>query len=258
MPAISASGYFQGALPRVLAHRGLSTEAPENTLLAFLHALSNGATHLETDVHATLDGVAVLSHDHDLLRLVGRDLRIDQLTYAELKRIDIGDGQNVVSLREALDAFPEANFNLDVKAEAAILPTAQAVSAAQASGRVLIASFSEERRQETVSLLPGVATSASAAMLLKAVPAARLGLTGVVRRILSGVDAVQVPERTRGVHVVTPRFIRTMHDAGLEVHVWTVNDSPAMHRLLDLGVDGLVTDRCDIAAVAVEERRARL
>ncbi|WP_022885014.1 glycerophosphodiester phosphodiesterase family protein [Glaciibacter superstes] len=258
MRADSASGYFETALPRILAHRGLAMGAPENTLLAFLHALSNGATHLETDLHATLDGVAVLSHDPDLSRLVGRDLRIDQLTYTELKRIDIGEGQNVVSLREALDAFPEASFNLDVKAGAAVLPTAQAVLAAQAAGRVLIASFSEERRQETVSLVPGVATSASAGMLLKAIPAARSGLTGMVRRILSGVDAVQVPERTRGIRIVTPRFIRTMHDAGLEVHVWTVNDSPAMHRLLDLGVDGIVTDRCDLAAVVLEERRARL
>ena len=105
--------------PRVFAHRGLSLEAPENTLLAFLKALSAGATHLETDVQVSRDGIAVLSHDPDLVRLVGRNVRVDQLTMAELGRIDLGAGQSFVSLGEALDAFPDARFNIDVKAAGA-------------------------------------------------------------------------------------------------------------------------------------------
>lgn len=240
--------------PRVFAHRGLGIEAPENTLLAFLKALSSGATHLETDVQVTLDGIAVLSHDPDLARLVGRNVRVDQLTMAELGRIDLGAGQSFVSLREALEAFPQARFNIDVKAAGAAEPTARAVLAAGATRRVLIASFSEDRRRRTTALLPGVATSASSPVLLRALLAFWLGLTGRVRQVLRGFAAVQVPERYGLVQVVTPRFVRVMHAIGVEVHVWTVNEPASMRRLLDLGVDGIVTDRCDLAVEIIAGR----
>jgi glycerophosphoryl diester phosphodiesterase len=240
--------------PRVFAHRGLSLEAPENTLLAFLKALTSGATHLETDVQVTRDGVAVLSHDPDLVRLAGRKERVDQLTMAELRRINLGAGQSFVSLGEALDTFPEARFNIDVKSAGAAEPTARAVLDAGATRRVLITSYSEERRSRTTALLPGVATSASSPVLLKALLASRVGLTGRAGQALRGFAAVQVPERYGRLRVVTPRFIRVMHAIGVEVHVWTVNEPAAMSRLLDLGVDGLVTDRCDLAAEIIAGR----
>ena len=242
------------AWPRVFAHRGLSLEAPENTLLSFLRALSSGATHLETDVHVSRDGTAVISHDPDLVRLGGRNLRVDQLTMAELRRIDLGAGQSFVSLGEALDAFPEARFNIDGKAAGAAAPTARAVLDAGALRRVLVTSFSEERRRRTAALLPGVATSASSPVLVKALVATRLGLTGGAGRVLRGFAAVQVPERYGRVRVVTPRFIRAMHANGVEVHVWTVNEPAEMNRLLDLGVDGIVTDRCDLAVEVIAGR----
>jgi len=241
------SDFLASPGPRVIAHRGLSLEAPENTLLAFLKALSAGATHLETDVQVTLDGVAVVSHDADLARVAGRAVRVDRLTMAELRRIDLGAGQSFVPLGEALDAFPEARFNIDVKAAGAAEPTAYAVLEARATWRVLITSFSEGRRRRTMRLLPGVATAASASVFLNAWLASRLGFTGRAKRILRGIAAVQVPERYWHVHVVTPRFIRVMHDIGVEVHVWTVNDPATMRRLLGIGVDGLITDRCDLA-----------
>ena len=238
---------------RVFAHRGLATNAPENTLLAFLTALSAGATHLETDVHASLDGIAVISHDPDLARL-GRDVRIDQLTGTELKHIGLGNGQFVPSLAEALDAFPEALFNIDIKADAAVTPTVQAVVAAKATPRVLITSFSETRRRRAVAQLPGVATSASSAGVLKAVAAATLAPRSVLRRSLVGISAVQVPEKAGRLRIVTPRFVRALHSVGVEVHVWTVNDLSDMERLLALGVDGLVTDRTDLAATLISRR----
>ncbi|TFC88834.1 glycerophosphodiester phosphodiesterase [Cryobacterium sinapicolor] len=245
--------YLEGVGPRVFAHRGLCLEAPENTLLAFEHALAAGATHLETDVHATDDGIAVLSHDaeHDV---AGTRIRLDQLTMTELRRIGVGRGQSFASLREGLDAFPEARFNIDVKSTAAIEPTAAAVHDAGAIDRVLITSFSETRRRRTKALLPGVATSASASVLLRAALAAELGGSAPLRHTLRGCAAVQVPESVRFLRILTPRFIRGMHAAGVEVHVWTINEPESMIRLLDLGVDGLVTDRCDLAAAIINAR----
>ena len=115
----------------MFAHRGLATEAPENTLLAFAKALALGIRYLETDVHASADGVAIISHDPDLKRLTGRDVRIEQLTAAELARIDLGEGQTFTTLAAALDAFPDARFNIDIKAEAAATPAAAAATSAR-------------------------------------------------------------------------------------------------------------------------------
>ncbi|TFC22492.1 glycerophosphodiester phosphodiesterase family protein [Cryobacterium glucosi] len=248
--------FLAGSPPRIFAHRGLALNAPENTVLAFRHALEHGATHLETDVRASRDGVAVLSHDASLA-LPELDIPLEELRIAELQRIDLGYGQSFSSLTEALEAFPEALFNLDVKSEGAIAATAAAVLAAGATGRVLVTSFSEERRRKTLRLLPGVASSASAPVVAQSVVAARLGNRALLRRVLNGCVAVQVPETASVLRVVTPHFVRAIHSAGVEVHVWTVNDPAAMERLLDTGVDGLVTDRPDLAAALVDRRSDR-
>jgi glycerophosphoryl diester phosphodiesterase len=249
-----AGDYFTPPRPRILAHRGLALDAPENTLLAFLTALGAGATHLETDVHASADGVAVLSHDPDLTRLAGRSVRVGDLTMAELRRIDLGHGQSFVSLAEALDAFPDARFNIDIKTGLAVLPAVRAIRDAHATARVLITSFSEKRRRRAVSAMRGVASSASASRFAWALVGAKLGLAPLVRLSLHSLDAVQVPERWGVLRVVTPRVVRAMHAAGVEVHVWTVNDPGDMTRLLDVGVDGLVTDRCDLAKAVATAR----
>ena len=153
--------FLQGRRPRIIAHRGLALDAPENTLLAFLRALNAGATHLETDVHASADGVAVISHDPDLGRVAGRSVNVGQLTMPELRRVDLGHGQGFCSLAEALDAFPQARFNIDIKDEASAAPAAEAIRAARAQDRVLITSFSKDRRRAVSGALPGVATSPS-------------------------------------------------------------------------------------------------
>lgn len=246
--------FLAGSRPRVFAHRGLAVDAPENTLLAFLKALNAGATHLETDVHATLDGVAVISHDADLSRVAGRDIQVSQLTIAELRRIDLGQGQSFVSLDELLEAFPNARLNIDVKSDDAVGPTAAAILRQRATNRVLVTSFSENRRRRTAHLLPGVASSASSSGVIRAVLSAKLGLAPATRHALRGLRAVQIPERARGVRLVTPRVIAALHAAGVEVHVWTINDPRHMKRLLDMGVDGLVTDRTDLAVALIADR----
>ena len=139
--------FFEPPRPRVLAHRGLAIDVPENTLLAFERAVAVGAAYIETDVHASADGVAILAHDPDLMRVAGLGARIGELTAAELARVGLGAGQGLVPLAEALDAFAGIRFNIDVKDPAAVEPTARAVRAAAAVDRVLVSSFSEARRR---------------------------------------------------------------------------------------------------------------
>lgn len=237
--------------PRILAHRGLSTAAPENSLLAFRQALANGATHLETDVHATSDGVAVISHDPTL---PDGGPAVNRLTMAELAGTDLGHGQFFCSLADALAAFPEARFNIDVKSAGAVLPAARAIGTMAAGHRVLLTSFSQRRRRRVLALVPGAATSASAPGIALMLLAVALRQHWALPRILRGVGAIQVPEHAGRVRIVTPRVIDRMHAIGVEVHVWTVNDPERMRQLLGLGVDGLVTDRCDLAAEVTAAR----
>jgi glycerophosphoryl diester phosphodiesterase len=249
--------FFSTPLPRIFAHRGFAAPDSglvENTLPAFQAALDLGATYLETDVHWSSDGVAVISHDPDLTRLAGASNSVSSYTLAELRQIDLGGGATFASLAETLDAFPEARFNIDIKSAEAVTPTVDAIRTMGAIDRVLCTSFSEKRRFGVVRSLPGVATSASASRFLRALLAGRVGLTGVLRSALATVDAVQIPERALGLEVTTARFIEQLHDVDVEMHVWTINDADSMNRLLDLGVDGIITDRTDIAMAVLASR----
>jgi len=238
--------YFDPPAPRILAHRGLALEAPENTLLAFAHAIAAGVHYVETDVHASADGHAILSHDPDLRRLLGRPERIADLGRAELARIELGEGQGFATLAEALDGFPEPRFNIDLKDDRAVEPAIRAIREAGATDRVLIASFDEARRSGGVAALPGVATSASSRRVAAALVGAKLGSRALVRRALTGIDCVQIPIRAGGMSTATPRFIDAMHAAGVEIHHWTINDPEQMAMLLARGVDGIITDRADL------------
>lgn len=250
-PRSRSTRYFSAERPRVFAHRGLALDAPENTLLAFAKAIAAGVSYIETDVHVSADGFAVIAHDADLSRVAGREVRVEQLTMAELRRVDLGFGQGFCSLAEAIDTFGTTRFNIDIKVPGAVQPSVDALSAAGASGRVLVTSFDDRRRLSAVQALPGVATSASAGGFLRALVAGKLGATALVSRVLRDVDAVQVPERAVGLTVITKRMLRHLHAAGVEVHVWTINDPVRMRELLELGVDGIVTDRADLALEVV-------
>ena len=238
----------------MFAHRGLAVDAPENTMLAFARAVAAGADYIETDVHASADGVAMIAHDPTLARVAGRDVRVDQLTRAELEKVDLGHGQSFCTLASALDGFPQTRFNIDVKSELAVTPTIEAIRKSAATHRVLITSFDERRRAAVVLGLPGVASSASASKLTPALIGARLGIAPLVRSALAGLVAVQVPEKAVGIRITTPRLIRAFHDAGVEVHVWTVNNPRRMAELLDLGVDGIITDCADLALEVLKAR----
>lgn len=241
------TGYFEPSRPRVLAHRGLALDAPENTILAFAKAVAIGCHYIETDVHVSRDGVAVVAHDPSLERVAQRDVAVSRLTIDELRRVDLGHGQGFCALDEALDAFPETRFNIDVKVEGAVDPAIAAVRRAAATSRVLVTSFSERRRLRLAALLPGVATSTGSAGVIRARVAGYTGSQQLLSRVLRGARALQVPERAGPLRLVTAAFVDAVHRVGAEVHVWTVNEASDMQRLLDLGVDGLVTDRADVA-----------
>lgn len=252
--------WFRGEeRPRILAHRGFvpadSEDVLENSVAALAAGRAAGTVYLESDCHLTADGAVVLFHDDDLARLTGDPRPVASVPTRELAEIMSTRGGLAV-LPDVLDAFPDARFNLDVKAAAAAEHVGRLV--ARESHRILVTSFSDERREAALAAARArggqPATSAGTKTLLRAVSALAARLPRVARRTLEGVDAIQIPERHRGVRVLTPRLIETAHRAGVEVHVWTVNEPERMRRLLGLGVDGLVTDRAD-AGVAIRDGR---
>lgn len=224
-------------------------------MVAFAAAVNAGADYIETDVHASSDGIAVVSHDPTLLRTAGRDVAVESLSWSELNLVDLGDDQTIPRLDDLLMAFPDTRFNIDMKSDAAVEPTVRAVRAARASERVLLTSFDERRRRRAAGLLPGIATSGSRRSVILAIIASLAGSKTLMRFALRHVVALQVPLRHGAVKVLTPRMIDLVHSLGKEIHVWTINDPKVMAKLLAAGVDGIVSDRIDLALEVVREHR---
>lgn len=256
--------YFAaGEPPRVLAHRGLVTSDAaalgivDNSFAAVAEAHAAGLAYVESDCHLTADGTVVLFHDDDLERVTGDPRRIADVRLHELEEV-MSDRGGLITLEQALEAFPETRFNLDVKAEAAAEPVGRLV--APQAHRVLLTSFSDERRRRALAAAASAgaalapATSPGSATVARIVATVTTGITPLARRALRGIDALQIPERQGRVRVLSPRLVEAAHAAGVEVHVWTVNDVDDMTRLLDAGVDGLVTDRGDVALALVNAR----
>ncbi|WP_426999048.1 glycerophosphodiester phosphodiesterase [Pseudarthrobacter sp. N5] len=242
-----------------MAHRGFSREGLENSMAAFASAVSLGFRYLETDVHTTADGVLLLFHDETLDRVTDGRGRISELTAAEVAAARIGGREPVPLFDELVAAFPDARFNLDVKDWSSVRSLAAAIERHGVHDRVLVASFSDRRRRAVLKLLSR-RTASSAGMVSNALFVALGPLLPVtiLRRLLHGalrdVDALQVPVRYGPVTVVTRGFVRRAHALGLFVHVWTINEPAEMNRLLDLGVDGIFTDRADLLKEVLQER----
>lgn len=248
------ASYLSPAPPRILAHRGLAVDALENSARAFSAAESIGARFIETDAHATRDGIAVLWHDPTLERFDGSSERIDRLSWAELSVREVR-GSRIQRLSDALSAFPSMRFNIDIKAESALVPVIEAIRAADATERVLLASFSDARRRRAARMLPGVASSVGSSALVRML-ISLVFLRGAWRdrawrSALNGAVAAQIPRTQFGIPVLTRSFIATAHRLGVEVHVWTINDAAEMTALLSQGVDGIVTDRADLGLTAL-------
>lgn len=231
--------YLASPRPRAFAHRGGAREAEENTMAAFEHAARLGYRYLETDVQSSRDGVAVIFHDDTLERLTGRPGRVDEMDWADLAGLRTRKGAHLPRLDELLETFPNLMINIDPKSDRAVEPMADAIRRCGAVDRVCVGSFDQGRTLRARSLLgEGLCWSPSYGGV------ARLWLAGFGLSLgATDFAAAQVPPRYRGVPVVTRRFVAAAHARGVEVHVWTVDEASEMDRLLDFGVDGLMTDR---------------
>lgn len=251
MTALSAGGRLAGgyldAPFAALAHRGFSRRGLENSMAAFAAARDLGLHYVETDAHATADGVAVALHDASLDRTTDAHGRVADLPWRAVRAARIGGQEPVPALEDVLGTWPDLRVNVDVKSAAAAEPVARAIERTRAHDRVCVASFSASRRLATVARLSRpVTVSGARGAVLGMLVAGRARLDALARLATRGVDCLQVPVRGGWVRVVDSAFVRAAHRAGVAVHAWTVNDTATMHRLLDLGVDGIVTDRADL------------
>jgi glycerophosphoryl diester phosphodiesterase len=238
--------FLDGPRPRAFAHRGWHTgdlAGCENSLAAFTRAVSEGYRYLETDVHTTADGVLVAFHDHLLDRVTDATGPVAATRWAEVRRARIGGREAIPTMADLLEACPTARFNIDPKTDAAVAPLVDLLRQADAVGRVCVGSFSDRRILAMRGALgPRLATSLGPRAVGRLVTAAMAGW----RLAPTAAVAAQVPVRFGRVPIVTPSVLRTAHAAGIEVHVWTIDDPGQMHRLLDLGVDAIMTDRPDL------------
>jgi glycerophosphoryl diester phosphodiesterase len=231
--------------PLAFAHRGGALEGRENTVAAFARALELGYTYLETDAHATADGVLLAFHDHTLDRVTDRRGRISELPYRVVRRARVGGVDEIPLLEDLLGSWPQARFNIDVKEAGAIGPLADAVKRTAAHDRVCLTSFSDERLARARAAVGENVCSALGPRGVAALRAAAAtsGYGRLLTRLArSGVACAQIPVGFRGLRLTTRALVRTAHALGMQVHVWTINDQARMEQLLDLGVDGLMTD----------------
>ncbi|HZO81811.1 MAG TPA: glycerophosphodiester phosphodiesterase [Candidatus Binataceae bacterium] len=255
MPPEYDSEFFVPSRPRIIAHRGASGEYPENTLAAFRAAAEAGAPYFELDVHATRDGVIVVSHDAELSRTCGIDAAIAEMTSAELARADAGwgfsvsgsgefpfrgRGHRVPTLEEVFAAFPRHRYIIEVKQSepSLIVPLLEVIQRSGMRRRALIASEHQAPIDEVRALAPDIPTgfpSAEVAGFMKA-----MAPEGEPFRPRGA--ALQIPSEYESWRLVTPQSVAAAHRMGVEVHVWTVNELAEMRALLALGVDGILTD----------------
>jgi glycerophosphoryl diester phosphodiesterase len=252
----------------VYAHRGGAALRPENTIVSFDHGLSLGADGLELDVHLSRDGVVVVHHDASLDRTTGARGLLAERTADELARVDAGywfragetaeeypfraQGIGIPTLRDVLARYPATSFIIELKVNESELArrVIDEVRGANAIERVALGAFGWRVLHTARELEPRIATGASREEVRWALYRSRIRWPLGVPRYRE----FQVPEEAGATRIITPRFINHAHRAGLPVKVWTVNDPADMHRLLEWGVDALISDRPDLAIAAVRSR----
>ncbi|GAA2183910.1 glycerophosphodiester phosphodiesterase [Brooklawnia cerclae] len=254
-----ASGYAYFDQPfACLAHRGgyvtaSGDEGRENSLYAFAKAVEFGYRYLETDVHVTADGRLIAFHDTVLDRVTDAHGRISELPFDAVREARIDGRDPIPTLDEVLESFPDTRINIDIKAPGAIEPLAQALRHHHAERRVCVASFSGSRLGRFRRITRGaVATSA---------PTPTVAWSAFVPQLPRWINtpgqAFQVPFAQqvagRTIRVVNRRLMQVARARDMRVHVWTINDADQMHRLIDLGVDGLITDRIDVLKQVAQE-----
>lgn len=247
--------YLDSPGPHVLAHRGAHGDGvAENSMTAFERAVTLGCRYIETDVHATADGVLVAFHDSTLDRVTDRTGPIAAQSWRAVSRARLEDGSAIPLAEDVLAGWPEVRVNIDVKADSAVGPLLDALHRTQAYRRVCVGSFSDRRVQHLRRALPPGTASALAP---REVAALRFRARPGSRWLPEQAPCVQVPEAQGRLRIVDEPFVARAHEQGRVVHVWTVNDEPTMRRLLDLGVDGIVTDDASLGLAVARSHAAR-
>ena len=249
------AGRDEGAV-LAFAHRGGArhpeVEGLENTLVAFEHAVGLGYSYLETDVHATRDGVLLAFHDDVLDRVTASAGSILERSYVDVRTALIGGREPIPRMADLLEHFPGVRFNIDLKSDTAVEPLLELVEHTGAHDRVCVGAFSERRLR---AFRRGVSRPVATSFGPVGVGLSRFAPRRLAESVLAGGgEAFQVPARHRGMQIVTPAFVERAHRAGRPVHVWTVDDRAQMATLLDLGVDGLITDRTDVLREVLMDR----
>ncbi|MCK4761418.1 MAG: glycerophosphodiester phosphodiesterase [Candidatus Aminicenantes bacterium] len=272
--------YLSHEHPLRFAHRGSTILWPENTMMAFQGAVDCGCIYIETDLHVTKDGVIVMFHDDNLERLTNGSGAVKDRYRQDLRKLDAAyyfkpaqglapptkttpplragggaapessaeefplrnKGIRIPSLEEAMTTFPGVMFNLDLKQAGIEQIVADFISSHGFEERVLIASFKDKRVRRCRKLLKNrTASSAGFYEVARSWAASRVG-----KSLNTAADALQVPVRRGKTTIIDKKLIEAAHAGGIQVHVWTVNDRDEMRRLIELGVDGIVTDRIDL------------
>ncbi len=255
--------FFLHEHPIAMAHRGSRVLWPENTMVAFQGAVDLGFRYLETDLHASADGVLVCFHDDTLQRTTDATGRLEHRTFAELRRIDAGfrhdplggfpfraRGVGIPSLEEVVLAFPDVQLTLDLKQSGIESLLAEFIDRFKLHDRVIVGSFKDRRIARFRRLAGSSVASSSGPWETRAIWAAsRAGRSLNIRA-----DAMQVPVSYGRTTVVDARFVRAAHEVGKQVHVWTINEPDEMNRLLDMGVDALISDRPDVLKQVLIDR----
>jgi glycerophosphoryl diester phosphodiesterase len=238
---------WPGPIP--FAHRGGASEVPENTMPAFEHAIRLGYRYIETDVHVTTDGVLLAFHDDVLDRVTDGSGVVEELPWSAVQNAKVDGREPIPLFEDLLGAWPDVRVNIDPKHDQAVEPLASALTKCAAVDRVCIGAFNDERLEHVRALLPGVCTS------LGPVGTLQLGLAAHGDDVpeLSS-PCVQVPTHYLETEIVTPEFVEAAHRRDMQVHVWTIDDADEMTRLLDLGVDGIMTDRPKVLRGVLEQR----
>lgn len=243
----------------VFAHRGGGGLYPENTLGAFEYSAQMGVDVLELDVHSTADGVLVVHHDATVNRTTDGKGRISQMTLAEVKKLDAGfpftsdggktfpfrgKGIQVPTLEEIFKALPEMTFNVEPKqAEPSITkPLCEMIRAGNMTEKVIVGSFRQQAIDEFRQFCPEVATSATPSEVTDFLTRSKLGIS---QSYTPPFQALQVPQKLGKLAVVDENFIENAHRKNIKIHVWTINEIADMQRLVNLGVDGIMTDYPD-------------
>jgi glycerophosphoryl diester phosphodiesterase len=236
--------------PIPFAHRGGAGEWPENTMPAFEGAVALGYRYVETDVHVTSDGVLLAFHDDRLDRVTDRTGLICDLPWSEVSQARVDGKEPIPLLEDLLGTWPDLRVNIDPKHDGAVEPLADAIIRCDAFERVCVGAFSD-RRVDRLRALVGreICTGMGPRQVARLVAASRGIRTGRF-----SAACAQVPTRQGRVALITERFIRTAHRLGIAVHVWTIDDPTEMERLLDLEVDGIMTDRPAVLRDVLERR----